>query len=337
MPINHRRRFLRIASLGLGLCLGAGVFSTQAAASSCGIEKPVKVIVGYGAGGGTDSYARILASVIPEFLDGQPMVVINKAGGAQVPAMKFVKSSRPDGHTLQVIAMGGGLMSTMIRDRGINWFEDFEPVAQFGLTNQALVVQKKSSIRTAEDLIASIKKAHAGGKKTRWSHPGRGSVSHVGVTAFLSMNDVLKMTQDVPFKGGAQTRNALISGEVAFSASGAHTVPAFSDLLHAVGLLSDQRDTVVKDIPTLKEQRLKFVRTLSPIVLAAPKKTSPEYISCVSAAVEKATKHKAFKSLTKKAKQAVVYRNAADTKAFLQQLAAQWKPAVAYVRNRLKK
>ena len=54
MPINHRRRFLRIASLGLGLCLGAGVFSTQAAASSCGIEKPVKVIVGYGAGGGIE-------------------------------------------------------------------------------------------------------------------------------------------------------------------------------------------------------------------------------------------------------------------------------------------
>ncbi len=335
MP-NSMQKTLFVAT-GICLSIGMGVSTAQAAAASCGIDKPVKVIVGYGAGGGTDSYARILASVIPEFLDGQPMVIINKAGGAQVPAMKFVKSSRPNGQTLQVVAMGGGLMATMIRDRGISWFDDFEPIAQFGLTNQALVVQQKSSIRTAPDLIASIKKSYAAGKKTRWSHPGRGSVSHVGVTAFLSMNDVLKMTQDVPFKGGAQTRNALISGEVDFSASGAHTVPAFSDLLHAVGLLSYERDSKVKDIPTLKEQGLKFVRTLSPIILAAPKKTPPAYIACVSAAVEKATKHKAFKSLTKKAQQATVYRNAADTKALLMQLARQWKPTVTYVRKRLQK
>ncbi len=310
--------------------------SAFAEGSNCGIDRPIKVIVGYGAGGGTDSYARILTSVIPEFLDGTPMVVINKAGGAQVPAMKFVKSADPDGLTLQVTAMGGGLLSTMIRDRGINWFEDFVPIAQFGETNQALVVQKAAGINTAQELIDSIKKRYEAGEKTRWSHPGRGSVSHVGVTAFLQMNSILEMTQDVPFKGGAQTRNALISGDVDFSASGAHTVPPFADTLLAVGLLSNTSDNVVDDIPTLKEQNLEFAPVSSPIILAAPKGVSESFVDCMGQAVKNATEHESFKALTKKAKQAVVYRNSADTEAFLHSLVESWEPTFELVRASLK-
>ena len=328
--MKHTRR------LALMLGLAFGLIGTQAVAEdSCGLDRPIKVIVGYGAGGGTDSYARILASSIPEALGETPMVVINKPGGAQVTAMKLVKGAKPDGLTLQVTAMGGGLMSTMIRDHGISWFEDFVPIAQFGVTNQALVVQRASGIESASDLIDSIRAAFEEGEKTRWSHPGRGSVSHVGVTAFLAQNGVLEMTQDVPFKGGAETRNALISGEVDFSASGAHTVPAFADVLHAVGILSDTRDPVVGDIPTMAEQGLDFVATESPIVLAAPNGVTADFVECMSGAVLAATEHRAFVNLTKKAKQAVVYRDAAATEIYLRELAAAWLPTVEQVRAEL--
>ncbi|MCI5077384.1 tripartite tricarboxylate transporter substrate binding protein [Oricola sp.] len=323
----------------LGLFMGAALVATgaaaPAAADSCGLTRPVKAIVGYGAGGGTDSYARILASAIPEFLDGTPMVIVNRPGGAQVPAMKFVKAADPDGVTLQVVAMGGGLMSTMLRDQGISWFDDFRPIAQFGVTNQALVVRQGTDVRTAQDLIDFIKAQNEAGETVRWSHPGRGSVSHVGVTAFLEKNGILDMTQDVPFQGGAGTRNALLSGEVDFSASGAHTLPAFSDELHAVGVLSDERDPIVDDIPTLKEQDIPFVPTSSPIVLAGPAGLSDEFVTCMSAAVEQATGHEAFKALTKKAQQAVVYRDADESLAYLQSLADAWAPTVAEVRASL--
>ncbi len=325
-----------VRKFALGATIMSAFIATQATANdSCGLDRPVKVIVGYGAGGGTDSYARILASSIPESLGETPMVIINKPGGAQVTAMKMVKSAKPDGLTLQVTAMGGGLMSTMIRDHGINWFEDFVPIAQFGVTNQALVVQKASGIESATALIEAIKASSANGEKARWSHPGRGSVSHVGVTAFLAQNGVLDMTQDVPFKGGAETRNALISGEVLFSASGAHTVPAFNDVLHAVGVLSETRDPIVDNIPTMKEQGLAFVATESPIVLAAPAGVSPEYVSCMANAVKAATEHRSFLNLTKKAKQAVVYRDAGETETYLQALATAWGPTVEQVRKEL--
>ena len=315
--------------------VAATAFSGAAFADSCGLERPIKVIVGYGAGGGTDSYARILASALPEFLDETPVVVINKPGGAQVAAMKFVKDAEPNGLTLQVTAMGGGLMSTMLRDHGIRWFEDFVPIAQFGETNQALVVRRDSGITTAAELIDAIKAKFAAGEKTRWSHPGRGSVSHVGVTAFLEINGILEMTQDVPFKGGAETRNALISGEVDFSASGVHTVPAFADLLLAVGVMAEERDSVVSDIPTMKEQGIDFVATSSPIVLAAPKGVPAAFVDCMSAAVQAATKHEAFVNLTKKAQQSVVFRGSDQVDAYLRGLANAWAPTIAEVRASL--
>lgn len=330
-----RRAFLANVMLA-GLALAAvAVQGSAALAGSCGLERPVKVIVGYGAGGGTDSYARILASALPDALDGTPLVVINKPGGAQVAAMKFVKAAAPDGLTLQVTAMGGGLMSTMLRDHDIDWFEDFVPIAQFGETNQALVVRRDSEITTAAALIDAIKQKYAAGEKTRWSHPGRGSVSHVGVTAFLEMNGILEMTQDVPFKGGAETRIALTSGDVDFSASGVHTVPAFSDELVAVGVLSEERDSMVDDIPTLKEQGIDFVPISSPIVLAAPREVPADFVDCMSAAVEAATQHQAFITLTKKAEQAVVFRGSDAVEAYLRGLADAWAPTIAEVRASL--
>lgn len=315
--------------------VGVSLLSSIVAADSCGVERPIKAIVGYGAGGGTDSYARILSNSISGYIDGNPMVVVNKPGGAQVAAMKSVLASEPDGLTLHVAAMGGELMTTMLRDHGIDWFEDFTPIAQFGETNQALVVLRSSGITSTQALIDYIKSRYADGKKTRWSHPGRGSVSHIGVTAFLDMNGLLEMTQDVPFKGGAETRNALISGEVDFSVNGAHQVPDFLDIVIPLGLLSDQRDLVVKDIPTLEEQGIPYVPTSSPIVLVAPKGVSSDFVNCMSSAVEKASKDETFIDLSKKSKQMIVYRNSLDTEVYLRKLAGAWAPIIAKVRDSL--
>ena len=330
MKVNRRKL------VGLAMAMGLTTISGAAAAQdSCGIDRPIRVIVGYGAGGGTDSYARILAGSIPEFLDNIPMVVVNRPGGAQVAAMRQVLDADPDGLTVMVSAMGGALMSTMIRDQGIDWFEDFVAVAQIGETNQALVVQSESGITTTQELLESIREKFADGERTRWSHPGRGSVSHIGVTAFLELNGVLEMTQDVPFQGGGETRNALLSGEVGFSASGVHTVPAFADRLVAVGILSEERDPVVDNIATMAEQGIAFVPTSSPIIVAAPAGVTEAYVDCLATAIAGAVEHPSFVNLTSKAKQAVIYRNSEETTAYLQGLAEAWAPTIESVRATL--
>ena len=69
-------------------------------------RKPVTLVVGYGAGGGTDTYARAMASVAPEYINLQPLVVVNKPGGSGVPAAKYVADSNPDGHTIHLASSG---------------------------------------------------------------------------------------------------------------------------------------------------------------------------------------------------------------------------------------
>lgn len=150
-------------------------------------------------------------------------------------------------------------------------------------------------------------------------------------------NGVAGSTQDIPFKGGAPTRAAILGQQVDFAALGVQHMTGFRDKLHAIGLTSATRDTIVKDVKTMKEQRSPFVDINSPMVMAAPAGTPQAVIDCFDAAIKKATQHRAFKKLTKKAGLAVIYRNAADSKALLLKLRDEWKPTIDFVKKRMAK
>ena len=169
-------------------------------------NKSIQMVVGFSAGGGTDLYARNLSATMPKYLGNQPIVVVNKPGGAQIPAMKILKNSPPDGYSTMLVSMGSAIIATQLRDLGIDLFKDFEFVAQIGVNNVMLASSKKSGFKTPQELIAGIKKAHAEGKKLRWANAGRGTLTSLAVIAWLSRNGVYDMTQDVPFKGGAKVR-----------------------------------------------------------------------------------------------------------------------------------
>ena len=332
---------LKTGALSTCLALVAAVglsTSAQAADAKCGFpKKPIKIIVGFSAGGGTDTYARILSSVIPEYINEQPLIIINKTGGAQVPAMKYTKKAKPDGYTMQFFSVGSGVVATMMRDRGVKWFRDFVPVAQIGQISITVAVNKASPSRTPQELVAAIKKAAKAGNKLRWGHPGRGSITHLAVTAWLLKNNVAHLTQDIPFKGGAPTRAALLGQQVDFGSLGVHHMTGFRDRLHPIGVTSAVRDLIVKDAKTMEEQKSPYVDMNSPMVMAAPAGTPQSVIDCFDAAIKKATQHKAFRKLTKKAGLAVIYRNAADSKALLLKLRDAWKPTIDFVKKRMAK
>ncbi len=83
-----KTRLLLCAAVALGLAVAGTAATAQQYPS-----KAITVVVGFSAGGGTYTYARILASVIPEYINRQPLIIVNKTGGAQVPAMKFTAKS----------------------------------------------------------------------------------------------------------------------------------------------------------------------------------------------------------------------------------------------------
>ncbi|MEM9683912.1 MAG: tripartite tricarboxylate transporter substrate-binding protein, partial [Pseudomonadota bacterium] len=161
----------------------AGISAAQAADFP---RKPVTVVVGYAAGGGTDSYARALASVAPEFLNLQPLIVVNKPGGSGIPAAKFVADSKPDGHTIYLASSGAFYFSTQFRKAPVDPFKDFKIVCQVGRLLPAVFVPKDSPITSAKQLVSE---AQANPGKMRFATPGRTTTWGIAALAFALDND----------------------------------------------------------------------------------------------------------------------------------------------------
>ncbi len=330
--MNRKANFI-FASL-LTMCVAMLGATAQAADYP---EKAVTVVVGYSPGGGTDTYARVLASVIPEYMNLQPLIIVNKAGGAQIPSMKFTANSKPDGYTLQFFSGGSGVVATMLRNKGVDFFEDFIPIAQVGISNKTLVAHKNTGFKTPQDIIAAAKKAHAEGKKLRWAHPGRGTIDNVAGIAWLIKNGIYDMVQDVPFKGGSPTRAALLGEQVDFGAIGLQKLKGFEDQLNQIGLFSPEPDPINKKAVSLKDLNSPYVPVYSPMLMAAPKGTPPEVIDAMAVAIKKATEHKAFQKLTKKAGLGVLYRGPKETKELMEKLRDEWKPTIDFIKQRMAK
>jgi len=168
---------IRLGVLLLAITAASAATTTAPAGADEYPSKAINVLVGFSAGGGTDVYARNLGVSISKHLNDQPFVVVNKAGGAQIPAMKVLKSSEPDGYTAMIVSMGSAIIATGLRDRGVDLFKDFELVAQYGVTNIMVAASKETGFKTPEDLIEGITKAHAKGSELRWGSAGRAAIT----------------------------------------------------------------------------------------------------------------------------------------------------------------
>jgi tripartite-type tricarboxylate transporter receptor subunit TctC len=309
------------------------LMSSTANADADWPKKPITMVVGFSAGGGTDTYARILASVIPPFINNQALVIVNKTGGAQIPAMKFTSEAKPDGYTMQLFATGAGVLATMIKNSDVDWFRDFRPVAQIGNLNLIVASHVSKGYKTPQGLAKAINEAYAKGKKLRWGHAGRGTAANLSVVAWLLKNDLLDKVEDVPFKGGAPTLKALADEQLDFAALAVNYLVGFEDKIEGLGLFANERDPVQKNVPTMKEQGMPFVEFYSPMTVGVPAKTPQAIIDKMNVAIKKATETQAFKRLSKKLGLAVAYRGPEETLALMQSLREQWKPAVEIIKK----
>ncbi len=299
-------------------------------------SKPINVLVGFSAGGGTDTYARNVGASISKYLNGQPFVVVNKSGGAQIPAMKVLGKSKPDGYSTMLVSMGSAIIATGLRDRGIDLFKDFEFIAQVGVNNVMLAASKKSGYKSPTDILSAIKKANAAGKKLRWANTGRGSITTLAMIAWLNKHGVYEMTQDIPFKGGSKVRVALIGNNVDFGTLGlSNAAGGYRDQLTVIGTFSDRRDPAQPDVPTLGDLKSDYVPMETPLVLTVPKGTPKAVIEKLGMAIKQTTEDPEFKARTKKAGQAVVYRNSEEIKKFAQHLKKEWSETIKVAAKRI--
>ncbi len=286
-------------------------------------DKPIKVYVGFSAGGGTDTYARTFASLIHEQIE-MPMIIVNKTGASGAIAAKYVSKQKPDGYTLFFHSSGTFLIKALRGEMDVNAFDHFDVVAQVGRLTPTVVVPASSSFKTIKDLAAAAK-AKPG--SLRWAHSGVGSVMHTAGVAFLSRNGL--KAKAVPFKGGSKARGAMVANKVQFGILGAQQLSGFESELRPLGVSTDTRDVMKPKIPTLKEGGVDSINISSPMVLYAPKGTPKAIREKLSKAIEAVTKSKGFKRMLKKAGLPIVYQDAGMASKGLMALNEDLKPIVA--------
>ena len=290
-------------------------------------KRPINLVVPYKAGGGTDAYARAIAAAAKDVLD-VPVVVVNKAGSGGLNGANAVVRARPDGYTMMMTSGGSFLLSTMTRDTDIDALESFDFVAQVGQLQTSLMVPVNSPFQTAQDVIDAAK-ANPG--SLRWAHSGRGGFHYVGGLGFLANNDI--DAQDVPFKGGGPTRAALIGEQADFGFLGVQQLRGFEDQIRALAVNSQDRDGIMKDVPSFGELGIPFATVSSPVIVFAPKGTPADVVTAMEAALAEIAAKPEFAELLAERGTGPVYATGADAKMALSAMKADAEPLVQSLSN----
>jgi tripartite-type tricarboxylate transporter receptor subunit TctC len=263
--LGRRTLLSAMAAALVGTTMSAVTFTAPVNAQSFP-EKPITLVVGFNAGGGTDTYARALAGTINDAL-GMPMVVVNQPGAAGMIAADFVAGQPADGYTLYMASAGSFLVKALYdgADAAVNPLEDMRILGQIGASIPGLLVPVDSSFESASDLVAA---AQADPDALRWSHPGRGSLFQLTGVAFLQANGI--EVQDVPFQGGSRARNAVAGAQVDFGFMGVQLQNGFEAQIRAIGVAGTERDPANPDTPTFAEQGLPDVPLTNPQMIMAP-------------------------------------------------------------------
>jgi tripartite-type tricarboxylate transporter receptor subunit TctC len=247
-------------------------------------SKPVRMVVGFPPGGGTDVVARILQPRLTELL-GQTIVIDNRPGATGTVAAGQVAKSTPDGYTIMmghvsVNAIAPSLFANLPYD--VN--RDFAPIALAASVPHLVVVHPSLPVTTLKELVAYLK-AQPG--KLTYPSAGNGSMPHLAGEVFQAMAGV-KMVH-VPYKGSGQSMQDLLGGQhlVAFDTMPASAPHVRSGKLRAVAVSTAQRVPSFPEVPTAEEAGVPGYVVTTWYGLFAPAGTPAPIVSRLHAEVVK--------------------------------------------------
>lgn len=211
--------------------------------------KPVRLIVPFPPGGGTDTMARVLAPRLSEAI-GQPVVIENRGGAGATIGTEIAAKSPPDGYTLFLMTITNAIGMSLYPNLKYDLVRDFAPVTRLATTPHVIVVHPSVPVKTVKELVA-LARARPGA--LAYSSSGTGTAAHLGGEYFASLTGT-KMLH-VPYKGGGPSVAALVGGEVAV---GFTTLPSVigqiqTGRLRAVATMTAQRSVALPDLPTVQE------------------------------------------------------------------------------------
>ncbi|MDB5850220.1 MAG: hypothetical protein JWP29_3972 [Rhodoferax sp.] len=279
MTYTTRRRAL--TRLLLTCVLG---WATSAVTAQTYPSKPVRLIVGFAPGGGTDILARLLAQKLGDDL-GQPFIVDNRAGATGMIGAKVVATSAPDGYTLLMGHVNSQAIAPALMDNPqYDPIKDFAPVAYLGFVPNVLVVPARLPVKSVPELVA-MAKAKAGGMS--FASPGVGSTNHLAGELFR-MDSGARLIH-VPYRGSGPATVDLLSGvvDMNFDALPSSLANIRAGLLRPLAVTTPKRDPELPDVPTMAELGFKTFDITNWYGLMAPAGTPPAVVATLHAAIQR--------------------------------------------------
>lgn len=243
-------------------------------------ERPVKILIGYAAGGSTDVVGRLLAPKLSERL-GQPVVIENKPGGAGDLAAEVMLQGPADGYTLLMSTVAlHAINPGLYKARRFDPVNDFVPIAMIASYPMILIASPQTTFKTLPEM-----KAAASRGTLFYASSGIGSPGHL--SGELLTRALGEKITHVPYKGGSPSVVAVMSGEAQMSFA---TLPAVvpqirSGKVRAVGLASKSRNPAVPETPTLIEMGIADFDVGTWTGFVGPKGTPAEVVQKLNAAV----------------------------------------------------
>ncbi|MEI6159220.1 MAG: tripartite tricarboxylate transporter substrate-binding protein [Roseococcus sp.] len=282
LPVSRR------AGLGLGMLLAA----PRIARAQAYPARPIRLVVPYPPGGGTDNLGRLVARALGEKL-GQAMVVENRGGAGGNIGAALVATSAPDGYTLLFTGNGIAISDVLFRNPGFDWKQDFVHVARIASTPMLLVVQPSLPVQNLAEFLAY---ARARPGELNHGTPGAGTSQHLAAALFDDMAGTRIV--HVPYRGTGPSVAGLLTGEVQVMFASVSAVETLirDGRIRALANTAGRRARAWPQLPSIAEALPGYAAELW-YTLAVPARTPEPVIAAIETAAREIMADPAFLSL----------------------------------------
>ena len=287
-------------------------------------DKPIRIVNGFAAGGGSDILLRALLPAFTEKL-GQPIVVDYRVGAGGNVAIEAVTKAAPDGYTL-LMGFAGLATAPFLNARlAFDPIKDLAPVTLVGIVPNVLMVHPSVPVKSAREFVAYAK-AHPG--KLNFTSPGSGTTQHL-VGELFKLAAGIDMVH-IPYKGGGQAQADVVGGQ---AQSLFNVVPSAlpmirADKLRAIAVTGKTRSEALPEVPTMIEAGYPSVTAVTWNGILAPTGTPREIVAKLNEAMVSVLRTPEMKEQLAKLGQEVAWSTPEEFAAFLRDETEKWRKVI---------
>ncbi len=309
---------------GLALTLGIALAPSAAPAQDAWPNRAITLIVPYAPGGYTDLVGRLTARYVEKTL-GRSVVVDNRAGAGGIVGTQAVATAPPDGYTWCVCSIGAISIAPFAQKVAYDPVQDLVPVGIVSSIVQAVIVKKDLPVKSMGELVSHAK-ANPG--KLNYGSSGAGGLTHFSVELFQARTGT-KMVH-IPFKGGAPSTAAVVSGEVDLAfANMTDALPQIeAGTVRGLAVTSPGRSAYFPDLPSVHEAAVPGFIAETWNGIMAPARTPEPIVRKMAEVLIRMADDPEIKEAMRRAGANTVKTTPEQYRAQIEQEIAQWKPLI---------